>query len=410
MTRRSLLLSPLSLAVQPPVDDDDEVPSKSLFERLFPNPTGNNGYEDLIRAGEILGKSTAFAPAEQSDATLTVRRKASRDPFVRQALDLIRTGVAKPIVSPYPSIDPTRFGEFARFRQLARLLNNEMLVQCADGRTGAAIVRMAQGLTIARTITPHALLGGLVGVAVEAIVLTRLVRHLPQMTPADCDQIVRTIAQHLPLQRAAFVASLDREPVATEAMLREMFATPLPDPSQEAGGEEEDPTDPEPDDGLAAALMAARNDPKAQEEAIQTFRKAHDQRVAVAKARLIDPTKRVEIVPPSTTTLGGLLSATMLGIYGGATDKFIQGQVNARLLAVHAQIRRYQWEFARLPDALSALDAPDWTGDPCTGQPLLYERKEDTYTLCSAGLPTRDDDDQPVGAPVPIYLPYRRPQ
>ena len=63
-----------------------------------------------------------------------------------------------------------------------------------------------------------------------------------------------------------------------------------------------------------------------------------------------------------------------------------------RLLACHAAILRYRWEYERVPPNLEALNLGDLALDPFTGQLLSYEPKVRSYRLVSVG-PLADADD-----------------
>jgi hypothetical protein len=72
------------------------------------------------------------------------------------------------------------------------------------------------------------------------------------------------------------------------------------------------------------------------------------------------------------------------------------------MLGVHAAIRRYRWEYRRLPDSLEQLKLGAVAIDPFTGKPLAYRRVDDrSYTLSSIGpdLPDAQGVRQPLMLP-----------
>jgi hypothetical protein len=86
-------------------------------------------------------------------------------------------------------------------------------------------------------------------------------------------------------------------------------------------------------------------------------------------------------------------------------DKYSMIDARLRLLAVHALIRRYRWEYNKLPNTLADLRADDLVIDPFTNSPLTYQRDGDRYTLYSQGPPKRDDNGQTVSNEhVPVKL------
>src|SRR5689334_3755266 len=81
----------------------EETPS--VFRQLFPMPTGMNGYEDLVQAGELARDSILLGKAEEPGATYRMMRDALSDPPVVRALKLLRAGLAKPVLADRNQID-----------------------------------------------------------------------------------------------------------------------------------------------------------------------------------------------------------------------------------------------------------------------------------------------------------------
>ena len=49
-------------------------------------PTGINGYEDWVRAGDLIQNNKLAEAVEEDGATLTFKRRALNDPQIQQAL------------------------------------------------------------------------------------------------------------------------------------------------------------------------------------------------------------------------------------------------------------------------------------------------------------------------------------
>src|SRR5579871_6835274 len=110
-------------------------PQPPLLQRLFPQPTGLNGYEDFVMAADLIRDNKAFDEAtDGNNTTLAVRRRALADPACARALALLREGLKKPIASPRTQMDETTvLPELTWFRALGRLLMVEQYVLLADG-------------------------------------------------------------------------------------------------------------------------------------------------------------------------------------------------------------------------------------------------------------------------------------
>ncbi len=420
--RRALGLSVLTLAagpselfaqMPPPAPTRTEV----LFPELFPQPTGDNGYEEIVQAGDLVRASALAQAATNTDAaTLRQKRAALADPKVSRALGLLKRGLAKPIRSPRATLTPTtRFPDFASLRGLARLLGVYQYVALADGRTADAIGALRDGLLLAQTVKGEALVGGLVGVAIEAIVLSRLARHLYQMTARDCDRLIALSREYLATPDAVISALETHRRLqlsGIESLRKGLSALKSGDFAElEEEGAPPDPLDAEIEtlfkndsgapDRIVDAAIAHIN---AHFDAlISDARLAPYQRAAAAEPP--------EEAPPGATTEERMvfrLAGQTLPVFRAATTRFTQVRVQVQLLGVHGAIRRFRWEHDRLPEALTDLRLPpELANDPYTGQPLVYQKTSETaYSLSSAGPPERDANGAVVpGKRMPILLP-----
>src|SRR5438128_913692 len=71
--------------------------SQPNFLKLFPRPTGQNGYEEFVMATDLTESSRVWQEYEKGysdspDPTLAIKRRVLADPDVQRALALIRTG------------------------------------------------------------------------------------------------------------------------------------------------------------------------------------------------------------------------------------------------------------------------------------------------------------------------------
>lgn len=425
--RRALFLaawSPALAAAQtpapPPVPDKPE----AVFPKLFPQPTGDNGYEEIVQAGDLAWASRLVLTATSADTTLRQKRDALADPKVSRALGLLKRGLAKPIRSPRAAFTPgTLFPDFASLRGLARLLGVYQYVALADGRTADAIGALRDGLLLAQTVKGEVLIGGLVGAAIESIVLTRLARHLDQMTARDCDRLVALAREYLAAPDAAIAALETERGFETSALdaLRKDAS------SLKFGEFFGDATDAEDDEDASTEPLnqqwetLVKNDPAAPERiadaAEAKINAYYDALIAAQRLLPFQRTgNRAEPPPPPGNQpdapfeeqMALRLVSLLLPIVSRATDRFTQVRVQVQLLGVHGAVRRFRWERDKLPDALADLRLPpELAVDPYSGQPLVYQKTGDTiYALSSAGPPERDEAGNVVpGKRTPILLP-----
>jgi hypothetical protein len=379
-------------------------PPEPAFPKLFPKYTGANGYEDLVMAGDLLLANEALSEAEQSNATLKVMRKALEDPAVDKALQLVRAGLEKPIQSPR---DPgkldenTLLPEYAEFRRLGRLLGIQEYVYLADGQVGRAIDTMRDGLRLGYVVQGETLLSGLVGIAIDTIVLQRFADHFDQMSLRDCAHLT-AVAQEWLKQPSRMEMVLTME----HHTLENMLGAWKDDPERlRKLVKDLQPTDEPKSDADLAAIELSRfvetNGPAipAMLEQVRAIALSEDRAIILETRKppwQRKPLKKQQTRATMATRLYGMVSPS----YGQALSRFDAETARIHLLGVNGAIHRFRWENNRLPTSLAELNLPVLTTDPFTGSPLIYKVTADRYELSSAGPPGADGSG-------PIYLPRK---
>ncbi len=395
-----LALCTLSLAQ----DDSNPPRPKNSFEQLNIQPTGKNGYEEFILAGEMLRGNNDLNEAQYSETTLAAKRKALSDPTVVRALAVFRVGLSKPIHSVYTHIDhDTTFPQLALFRNLARTLMLEEYVHLADGRVSAAIDDLEDTLRLGRLIQTEALISGLVGIAIDAIAVKPFGDHLGQLSAKDCDRLVALVREWLRMPSAA-AAIIANEKQFTLNTLDRLSR----DPNSVAGMVAESTA---PSDTLSAEILAVNlKDPSALKgilaQAADVVRSHYDQALANLD---LPPWEQKELPPPNKASLAGRIVEMLLPFLPRVNDRYTSERTMLQLLGVHAAIRRYQWEHDALPNSLAELKLGPMAIDLFTGKLLDYKRTgERTYELGSVGPVERDDDNKPIlGQRTPIRMPRK---
>jgi len=399
--------------VAPPPVAEEGPPPKPVFDQLFPHPTGDNGYEDAVRAGDLIFQNKILDAATSRDATLTQKRAALVLPEAQRALALLRAGLNRPAIqSPYTSYNAgTLFPQFARFRALARLLSVEQYVLLADGKTAQAVDNFFDGLRLGNVSKGEVLIGGLVGVAVDAIVTSAICKRLDMLSARDCDRLAGGVRQYLAQPDRSIDAFETENKYYTTGVINELlrdisaFANGLA-PTYEEGETPDLETA-----ALIAELQKMDRDKAAREALADVVRRYSDNATAQAIASLRDPSLPPP-KPPSgaeRATLAYRLAQGTTPIYTQAASKFQTVRAQTQLLGVHGAVRRFRWEHNRLPASLAELPRiGDLIRDPFTGQPLIYKKTgETTFELSSAGPLPRDDNGYYIenGKRTPVTVP-----
>jgi hypothetical protein len=75
-------------------------PQSPRFSELFPNPTNNNGFEEFVKAADLVRNIDEIDQAANPGATLALKRRVLAKSECKQALELLREGLTKPAIAP----------------------------------------------------------------------------------------------------------------------------------------------------------------------------------------------------------------------------------------------------------------------------------------------------------------------
>ncbi len=390
-------LWPATVARAQTSQDPPHIPN---FGRIFPQPTGVNGYEELVMAGDLLYGNTALDVAQAQGATLTAKRHALADPDIRKALDLLRTGLDKKIVSVRPTFDAnTLLPEYSSLRALARLLNIEQYVLLADGEVDGAIQSMRDGLRLGMAArTDHIFISELVGIAIDSIAILQIGRHLDQLSEHDCDSLSRVLEERLVAQPTAR-ASLMRE---RDTMLQELERARKDPRSVITAWVNQ--TEDAPETAQMVASLSANSTlvNQAVDGAEEMIRQQFD---TMLNNLQLPPWQRSDVRIPNGKTFAEELVQILSPSYGALLDRFTMNNVQINLLLLHVAIRKYRWQYDHPPDRLEQLRLDSsLTLDPFTGKPLVYRRQGDQYEIFSEGPDDRDENGERIpGQHKPIF-------
>ena len=384
-------------------------PPPPNFSKLFPRPTGQNGYEEFVMAVDLLNASPACQEYEKADdePTLTMKRRVLADPMAQRVLATMRTGLRKHIQSSQQTPElQTLVPELKIFRSVGRLLCAEMDVLFADGKTAQGIDCLNDGLNFGRSVQVGTLISGVVGLYIENITLRTFSHHLNQLTIRDCDKLIRVANHHLkqPDPQIALVTSE-----------RDMYLRSFRKYRTDAGGLL-DKLDPGPNASVSdhnnyanvCRLVRANPDSGATifDQATELVGSHFDQTLTEIKRPVWErkypgPTERnspaakliYSICPPSYSRMG---------------DRFASEQVLLQILGVHAAVLHYWRQHHHLPNNVEELKLGKLVIDPFTGKSLSYKRFGDqAYEISSIGAyDPGNSKHPPTGQLVPITVSY----
>ena len=376
-----------------------------MYEKIVPNPTGINGYEEYLRAADIAaipefnnyeGWLSNLHPGnvtwevdkpsdvDPKDPDLTVKRKWV-DRF-RRCCDLISNGNRKAVMDPRGVIKPeTTFPEMARFRALARLEAVSAHVCFADGRTGEGVRHIEDAQIFGNKISGMTLIGRLVGIACGRVSFIELDDHWAQLSVSDAEELERFFSQLLsgPLP---LIESMRGERQGAHAAIEELFAklTDLAslwnsDGKEQALINEVTRLGPaEARDAQAATIaaidayydsvLATVNGPESGWLSLKAVSNEDD----IGNTKLPLATRLTDLLTPALSQV--LISDA-------------QDRTRMRIAYLTAKAVDFRWIMGRLPDRIEDFASQVERNDPTSGRAFRYKRDGPWFRI------TRDGKD-----------------
>ena len=382
-----------------------------LFATLFAQPTGMNGYEEWIQAGDLVRNNEMLNQAMDADTTLTYKRRILADTTVQKALRLLREGMEKPTIAPPEAPDDNNapFFPMASFRNLARLFYIQLYVQFAEGRVDAAIDTLSTGLRFGYRIQSSTSLSITIGSGIEVLVIRSFARHLKQLSDYQCSR-VRHLVEECIEWPSAVAAVLNSEKQAALNTLEAKRNDPvgLKEMFKRLGGfgDEAEPAEQE---RMQKMLGYLDSQPADLGMVIDHAKEMIRDHYATALLNLklpIQERKPRRLL--GDKSLSGSLCLLVPSSYS-VTDKYDFLDALLHLLGTHAALHSYRWEFNNLPANLAQLRLGKLEVDPFSGASLSYQRKDKTYVLSSRNHIVHDTDGLPTTKPAaPLELQVSR--
>jgi hypothetical protein len=401
---------------------------RSVYERVVRTPDLRNGYEDYLRAADVIQFSPVrtvigWAPNMEEmkpveDTTAEGLRAIAEHNRIRnltllqayrevseklgKSLDLVRVGNSKDVYDPRADVGPeTTFHEYPAFKQIARVARNDAYVKFANGNTAAGTEVLLTGTTFGQKLGGSNLISCLVGIAASAITLAELDAHLDGLSLPDCQRIIavtdRLLTQPTPM-RAGLKGELRYQLSALEIAFvdpKKLFGEAIDDESMQKLGQE-----------IKAMTPAQRQATKKRTaEALTEIWQALDQRMEMPEREWEKADSEVEsrsVYPeePITTMFVSLLAP----IYSQAMGASARQRTQLRLAGLHARVLAYRWENGSLPKTLADAVGEELCKDPMSGGVFQYELRPGGYRLYSKGSPGSGEIElrykPPVGGTV----------
>jgi hypothetical protein len=382
---------------------------QSHYDRLFPAPTGHNGYEEFALAADLSNSSKVWQDYESTgNDSLALKRRILADPLIQRTLAAVRAGLAQPIIYPHIAEEMTTLlPELRDFRSVGRLINTEMEVRFADGQTSRALDCLDDGLTFGRSVQGGALISGVVGLLVENTVLKSFSCHLSKLTLQDCDRLARIADKHL---------SQDDVQLGIVGRERDLYARTFRNHRSDALGllaglhPGPNATKADQTDFLEVREMLRHrpeDGPELMDRIVELVNAHYDAVLSALKRPVWE--RDYSIAEDRGSPAARLLFSLCPRSYGRTGDRFASERTLLQLVAAHAAVIRYRILHKHLPNGLDQVHLGEIGVDVFTGGPLKFALLGGkAYEISSAGPCDRDDGTGGLsGKRKPISVQYQ---
>jgi len=378
---------------------------KPLLDQIGVKPTGRNGYEEFLQAGDVLARGM-YDELFQADQNLTHRREiqpsrgsvlakqlfAGKNPLERrrllverfaEATRLLEAAAAKPIFDPRTQYDAsTLFPQLRWIRFSAHHLVNVAHVQRASGNDRSSVETLMRGLLILDSIQRGPMICWLIGNVCQLFLLEEMVAALPELSLGAATALEQQAAA-LEARTPSIVESLTAEYKFIEGSVNQLLGDRGDDFLDVFFDEK---------DKFAERFRAldALGKGEVAEMALRQIRDIRRQREAwIAegpKGWLSPPDPLPQPGGTPASELANQLTEGMLAEVKSVMPAAAFQVVKYRLLRVSGAVIRYRWEQGRLPSTLVDVVGETLARCPISDKPLLYQRHpEGGFTVKSPG-------------------------
>jgi|GEM_PF-1013447 len=397
---------------------------RSLLQQVVPNPTGANGYEDYLKAADIVNDGMCsfyvnWTPNQYKDmvarmtpppnmselekldfesgkpspqvlalvkhldgmTVLQVRREAVQR--YGKALAFLRSGNQKKVYDPREKMGvDTLFPEYASFKNLAKFATiiaaNEAF---ADGKPHEGTMLLLDAFQLGQNLQRGVLIAHLVGIAIESITIAGFEEYMPQLPRDDAALVERTMNGYV-----------SDGPNVVDAIRSEMkfnissFDQILQSPQQALGLKQDDvdasaqaliksisALSPDRKEALHAQLQAGLE--RSLQPVLQAFSGPESAWVAYKDPPSNTPDSESDSVklPTNAADLVQFFIDELQPVYGGLGQAAAKNRTQMRLLGLHAAVMRYRWDNDKLPSKLEDAVPASQVDDPLSGQKFVFE-------------------------------------
>lgn len=392
-----LALALLACAVQ--------APDKPLLEQIGVKPTGRNGYEEFLQAGDVLARGmyddlwradqnlmhggeiqasrgSELAKELFAGKNALERRRVLVERFA-EATRLLEVAAAKPIFDPRTTNDAsTLFPQLRWIRYSAHHLVNVAHIQRANGNDRSSVETLMRGMLILDSVQRGPMICWLMGNVCQLFLLEEMVAALPELSLGAATALEQQAAA-LEARPPSIASSLEAEYKFIEGSVNQLLGDRGDDFLDVFFDEESKFSE----RFRALDSLGKREVADMALRQIRDIRRQREAWVAEGpKGWLSPPDPLPQPGGSPTAELANQLTEGMLAEIKSVMPAAAFQAVKYRLLRVAGAVIRYRWEQGRLPSTLADAIEEGLARCPISDQPLVYKRHpEGGFLVMSPG-------------------------
>ena len=393
---------------------------RSLFDEIIGRPTGNNGYEEFVRAADVVRGTTfytyqgwtpnlyeeALTTLNPPEATKEELRELQSDPVIRtrlallkrldgmtklqvwkegvekfgKALDYVAQGNRKKVFDPRTKYSfDVIFPELSYFKNVAKLAEMAAFVAFAEGRSHQGIQYLLDSYQFGVNLEGGVLISHLVGIAIESICLAGIERHLEAISRDDAALIESQVGSML-AGPPSLLQTVQLEKRFSLSMVSDLLSGKM-SPTDVLSWDQQETEETKALYGQIKKLTGPQR-----QALLGRATATLDQRMNQLTKRFQGPESgwmpaevlQDETAPPpakNVTEFIDRLTEESSGVFAQVGFAAARSRTQLRLLGLCGSVIRYKWDNGDLPTTLAEAAGKDRTKDPLSGQEFGYERQ-----------------------------------
>jgi len=341
----------------------------TYFLQTFPNPSGNNGWEEYVMAVDVMEAGGGRVREEYRKNLASSRNVAKR--FAR-VVELVKQGNRKPLRYPWSNdaFETDERHPMVSFGDVGLILTTHIGVEFASGNPNQAVDALTEALTFAQRTSSNQIIDALVSGVTYGYAFRELNDNLSRLSLSNARELVKVFDRYAQGEQpliAALRSEFEMHKAAVPRFLNYIESDRdlhWDAPTQLASLTNEEKR------RLVPLILSSLE--QRQSKMLEMFQR---------EERFWEHQSEEHEDPIVAYTLDYFSNELLPRI-------IIRYRTQFRLAALHCRIIEFKRTHNRWPERLEELGGRDAWYDPASGGPFFYAKLTDqSYTLYSLGTP-----------------------